>query len=365
MRVTPADLRVGWLDWRRKRFWAWVLLVLYALIGFFLVPWIARGAIVDAVHAQVGLDATLDDVDVNPFVLSARLKGFAIADRSGKKMLAFDEAYANFQLSSLFRLVWTFDEASITKPYVRIERAPDGVLNLRQLIAPSEPEPENAPPGKLVGVLVHTLALRGGSAEIEDHAAEKPFSTTLGPIDVILRDVGTIPRPGGKSLIINTEAGGRLELSGTLEVEPPHIDGHAAITGVPLAKVTAYLPPELAVAITEGTANLSFDYAISRSGTKITAKVSALEFGLDRLNVQSTAETEPRPLLSLPSLRVSGGALAWPERTVAIADVTVQGAEAHLWRDAEQRFVWQRWLGEEPPANEPAEVTVGVPEAHE
>jgi uncharacterized protein involved in outer membrane biogenesis len=365
MRVTPADLRAGWFDWRRKRFWAWVLLVLYALIGFVVVPWIARGAIVDAAHEQLGLDATLDDVDVNPFVLSARLERFALADRSGSKMLAFDDAFANFQLSSLFRWAWTFDEVTLTNPFVRIVRAEDGTANLKQLVpksAPeSEPEPE-APPSKLVGVLIHTLALRGGRAEIEDHAAENPFSTTLGPIDVVLREVGTIPRPGGKSIVIHTEAGGRLELSGTVEVDPLNVDGHAAITGVPLAKVTAYLPPELAVAVTDGTADLAFDYAIARPGKLLSAKLSSLAFGINRLHVDSTARAEPRALLNLPALKVTGGTLAWPERSVAIADVTIEGAELAAWRDADQRFVWEQWLGTPSAPEAPEAPAAGTPD---
>ena len=89
-----------------------------------------------------------------------------------------------------FQYGFTFDEVTLTNPYVRMVRAKDGSANLNQLVPRSEPEP-NAPPSELVGVLIHTLALRGGRVEFEDHGAEQPFSTTLGPIDVMLRESGS------------------------------------------------------------------------------------------------------------------------------------------------------------------------------
>ena len=73
-------LKRGWFDFRRKRFWAWILLALYALFGFVVAPLIVRSVIVSEIHSLLGLDATLDDVDINPFALTVRLEKFAIAD---------------------------------------------------------------------------------------------------------------------------------------------------------------------------------------------------------------------------------------------------------------------------------------------
>src|SRR5882672_5411732 len=118
--------REGWLDWRRKRFWAWVLLLTYAVVGFVIAPWILRGVIVNTVHDQLALKAQLDDVDMNPFALSITLKGFALEEPSGAALLKFDQLYVNFELSSLVHWAWTFGAIDVKNPFVRFERHADG-----------------------------------------------------------------------------------------------------------------------------------------------------------------------------------------------------------------------------------------------
>src|SRR5262245_17672831 len=122
MPANPANLRTGWLDWRRKRFWAWVLVALYTLIGYVVAPVIARSAIVDAVRDQLGVEATLDDVDIDPYALTIRLDGFHLADRAGGELASFRELFVNLQVSSLFRLAWTFDRIRLVDPFVYVVR---------------------------------------------------------------------------------------------------------------------------------------------------------------------------------------------------------------------------------------------------
>jgi uncharacterized protein involved in outer membrane biogenesis len=346
MPAIPADLRTGWFDWRRKRFWAWVLVALYTLFGYVIAPLIARGAVVDAVHDQLGVDATLDDVDIDPWALWVRLEGFHLADRSDAELFSFDELFVNLQLSSLFRLAWTFDEVRLVGPFLHVVRDAQGGSNLATLlaqapIAQEEPEPES-PPGEIVRVILHEVNLRGGKAQVDDHAPEPPFTTTLGPIDVTMRDLSTLPdEEGGQRIVITTEAGGRIVLTGELAMSPFSSQGRAEITGVPLAKVTSYLPTELALAVTEGKSDLSFDYTMQIADEKFAADIENLAFSINGLELIAT-DAEPRTLLELPSFRVTGGAVAWPARSVDLAEIAIDGAKIALWRDADQRFAWER-----------------------
>ena len=346
MPAIPADLRTGWFDWRRKRFWAWVLVALYTLFGYVVAPLIARGAIVDAVHDQLGVDATLDDVDIDPWALWVRLEGFHLADRSDAELLSFDELFVNLQLSSLLRFAWTLDEVRLVGPFLHVVRDAQGGSNLATLlaqapIAQEEPEPES-PPGDIVRLILHEVQLRGGKARIDDRAPEPPFTTTLGPIDVTMRDLSTLPdEEGGQRIVITTEAGGRIVLTGELAMSPFSSRGRAEITGVPLAKVTSYLPTELALAVTEGKSDLSFDYTMQIADEKFEADIENLAFSIDGLRLVAT-DAEPRTLLELPSFRVTGGAVTWPARSVDLAEISIDGAKIASWRDADLRFAWER-----------------------
>jgi hypothetical protein len=49
--VTDLFTLAPWINWRRRRFWAVIVLLVYTLAGFFLVPWVARVQIVEQVGA--------------------------------------------------------------------------------------------------------------------------------------------------------------------------------------------------------------------------------------------------------------------------------------------------------------------------
>ena len=64
--------------------------VIYGLIGFFVVPVIAKKIIVDTARERTGREVTVEEVRCNPFTLSLSIRGFSFPDRPGSTMLSFD-----------------------------------------------------------------------------------------------------------------------------------------------------------------------------------------------------------------------------------------------------------------------------------
>src|SRR5210317_1192458 len=86
------------ISWRSALVAAFIV---YTLIGFFVVPWIAEKVIVKMAYDKLGREVTVEDVRCNPFTLSLTVEGLDLPDRPGSTMLSFDELYANLQASSL------------------------------------------------------------------------------------------------------------------------------------------------------------------------------------------------------------------------------------------------------------------------
>ena len=113
-------------DWFRSwRLMSWrsaivAAVVLYALIGFFVVPWIVKSLIEKKSVELVKRQATVEKVRCNPFALSLTIEGFSLPDRPGTVLLAWDKLYANAELSSLFRWAATLKELRIENPYVAL-----------------------------------------------------------------------------------------------------------------------------------------------------------------------------------------------------------------------------------------------------
>ncbi|MCZ6675317.1 MAG: hypothetical protein O7C75_20500 [Verrucomicrobia bacterium] len=112
-----------------------VLLGLYALTGFVVVPWLARPRIVQTVAELTGRETRLDHLKLNPFTLSGTMVGFEITDTDGEKLLSFDLAHANVQaLSFLFKGEYHFKELELTHPFVRLQVNKDDSINIADLI---------------------------------------------------------------------------------------------------------------------------------------------------------------------------------------------------------------------------------------
>ena len=355
----------GWFDYRRKRFWAWVLLAAYTLFGFVIAPLIVRNVIVDQVHKQLGLAATLEDVDINPFALSARLEKFSLADPHGAKLVAFDALEANVQLSSIVNRALTFSEIRLVHPFVSVVRDQDHKFNLAALVPPDDPaaklEPESAP----FRMIIASAAIEGGRVTVVDHGGRQTYQTELGPVDLTVNNLSTLPdQEGQQTFSMQTRFGGHLEWTGRLALAPLHSEGHMALTGERLADFSAYLPNELMLSIVDGTLNLAFDYNMALRDGRIVADVSKFGLTVKDFGLAQHADAAPEAdLLRLGALELEGGHIVLPQRTVSFERVAVTQPQISLSRDAQQRFIWENlWQTTEAPAAAPL-VTVTPVEA--
>jgi uncharacterized protein involved in outer membrane biogenesis len=340
-------LKHGWFDFRRKRFWAWLLLALYTLFGFVIAPLIVRNVIVSEVHSLLGLTATLDDVDINPYALTVRLEKFSLANPKGAPLVAFDEVDINAQLSSIWNRALTLRELRIVHPFMRVERDAESRLNLTALVPPEDPnatpEPESPPPR----LIIASAVIEGGRVAVSDHSGRQPYKTELGPLDVHVSDLNTLPnRQGSQRIVVQTRAGGRLEWTGTMTVRPFAASGHVSLTGQRLPEMSAYLPADLMAAIVDGSLDAAFDYTVSIHDGATAAELANLKLALKNLGIAqpSGGNVDAAPaqdLVRLGEFVVEGGRIAWPQRSVSVRRVALVKPEFHLSRDAQQRFVWE------------------------
>jgi len=177
--------------------------VLYALIGFFVVPPIVKSQIEKRSLSVLKRQATVEKVRCNPFALSLTIEGFSLPDRPGSVLLAWDRLYANAQASSLFRWAATLKELRIEKPYVALRRFEDGKVNLLEAIEDldtREPNPEDE--RGLPRALLQHVAVIDASIDVEDRHRPEPLLWKLGPSQVELVNISTIPEREGTNDVV-------------------------------------------------------------------------------------------------------------------------------------------------------------------
>src|SRR5262245_14272770 len=91
--------------------WTAITIVTYAILGFLIAPPIVKWQLAKQVTKQLGREATIDKLSINPFALSVRVRGFLLKERSSAEpAVRFDELYANLSSASIFRLAPVLDE---------------------------------------------------------------------------------------------------------------------------------------------------------------------------------------------------------------------------------------------------------------
>ena len=332
----PLD---AWWSYRRKRFWLLVLLVVYTLAGFFLLPWIAKREVVALLESQLGLPVSLTQVRANPWALTVEAEGFAINDAEDQVLVGFDRLFVNLQLSSLINRALTLRELTLERPYGRLVRNADGTLNMQVLAPPaeadvSEPTPEE--PGQPPRLIVHQLSIGAGQIDVRDETLVSPYETRVGPVDISVRELSTLPDQTGEQRVsIATDSGTRLEWSGDIGLNPLSSSGSVSLQGPYVPLMYRYVESLLNFELVGGNIEGAFDYRLRLDPEAgLTADIQEVNWVLRDSALEQVDIDQARVrFVTLPAIELQGGALAWPERTVSIGAVVITDPEIRIWRN--------------------------------
>jgi hypothetical protein len=324
------------------------VVVVYTLVGFFLVPWLVEKNATDVIADTFGAELRIEKVAFNPFVLSLRVNGIELEDPSGAPFLRVAEVFANFQLSSLFRRAWTFDEVRFDAPEVFLARAGNRELNAG-FLATQRPDAEGAEAqeaseSELPRLLIFDFAINESVINWSDEVPVDPVVTRFGPVNIAIAELNTLPdRSGQQEVVITTATNGTLAWSGSLSLNPPVSEGHASIKGSHFPLTSAYLKHEAGFEVVDGTVDLELDYAISVGNDgAFDASVANLKLSVHDVLIstfnQAFGINEPdREVLRLPLMMLSGGTFDLQERRASAQALSVDDAIVSLYRDVAGR----------------------------
>jgi len=327
-----------WLDPHRKRFWAVVLLALYTLAGFFLVPLLVKSLIVATARDDLGREATVERVRFNPYVLSLEINGFALNDPDGVTHARFDRFFVNMQLSGLFRWAWTFREISLEGFDLLLERYAVGDSRLTRLLAdqaaraaPDEERTDDS--GGLPRLLVQDLAFKEGLIRFHDDVPVDPVDLEFGPIDVSVQALNTLPdRSGQQAVNVSLPGGATVSWNGSIELAPLKTEGTFVVEGSDLDQTIAYLKAVLPLKAMQATLSLQTQYRVSElEDGSLAAELDGLD--VDLSDFAMTGLEPATEFVAFPSLQLSGGTLRYPENTVNFSSIRLSDPQFVTWLD--------------------------------
>lgn len=315
---------------------------LYALAGFYLLPYLVRSKLPVLLAEKTGQQAQLQTVRFNPFKFVFELQGFSLSAPDSKTLIAFEAFAVDLNAwASLTEQAAVLDSVVLLKPVANIDRHADGSFNFSGMLskegeAPKDEKDQHNPP-----LTIHKLAIQEGQVVWQDSVSGQQQTETLTPINLTVNELTT--QSGSRAafdLGLGLASGGHLNWQGDLEVAQFASKGRFSVEQLVLPKVwQLFLQDLLPVEIADGLLSLQTEYeaALGDSGLALSIHNGAID--VKQLGVAEKGKTDE--LLAIPSVAVRGIAADLKQRRVSVTSLSSNDARIKAWLQQDGKINYQ------------------------
>ncbi|HKQ12266.1 MAG TPA: DUF748 domain-containing protein [Steroidobacteraceae bacterium] len=312
-------------------------IVVYALVGFFLVPHLLRTNAQEYVANDLGRSLALGEVSFNPFTFRLAVHDAVLSEKAGDPIASFKQLVVNAELASIWQRAVVLKEVQLDAPDVNLIVDRDASINLARLApAKSESQPEPAPAAAdepLPRIRIGRLAVNDGRVDFEDRTRPEPFTATLSPIRFALDDFQTdLNHENAYQFAARSSAGETLAWSGSFTAQPLGSHGQFTVGQLRAQTIESYLQGQLPVRLVDGTLSFAGTYQLSLHPTL------ALDVGLPEVSFENFAAAEQidaQPIAVVPKLHVAGAQFSFGPRSVRVDKVDIEGARVRASRESD------------------------------
>ena len=341
------------------------LIALYALAGFFLLPYLIQTYGVPAAAEHLKRPVVIREVAFNPFTLSLRLNGLEVLETNQVPILGLEEFVVNLRATTVCGQTLGFDEIRFVMPFVAAKVSRDGKLNLLALVPPPDDtatpaQPEPGQPKKMMPLEIGLLEISKAIVEYRDESKPRPISMDIVPIDITLRNFST--RQGSENAYAFTAEIGKgeaLAWEGTVSLEPVESDGKVSVSGVKLKTLYQAVQDRFQFDMQQGTLALSAIYHFDLRGQAPRATVKD-----GKLSVRDLAVGErglPESLVTIPVADIEGIQFDLEKHTVRVGKVHTAEAQFDTWLDTGGTLNLQALFAPAESGGQPAAESIAAP----
>jgi len=279
-----------------------VLIVLFGLVGYFVLPGLIKSKFESLVAEKLGRKLSIEAIEISPYSLEATVRGLKLSERDGTTpFVAFETLYANVQAESIFRLAPVVREVKLGKPYVHLVREEGKRFNFSDILELIDSQPPSDEPARFS---VNNIAIEGGRIEFDDRPEK--IVHTVSDLRVGVPFVSNLPS--------QIEVFVEPLLSASIDGAPLHIGGKARPfhdtleasvdldhENIDLARLVTYIPFEPRFKLPSAKLDLHLNASFVQpkdAAPRLIAK------GTIALKALELTELDGKPLVKLPQLDV-------------------------------------------------------------
>ena len=327
-----------------------ILVVLYAISGFFILPLIVKPLVIDTVTEKLERQSQLEAIEFNPFTLSITLKGFSISGKHTDKLLGFDLLTLNLQAFPLMQKTISFDEIIINKPEVSVLILANGEFNFQDIIVKnttpdSDVDSENTNEAAWI-LSIDKFRHNEGIINFSDLNRETAYHHKIKEINVALDDFSTKAGDNNMHHVkAKTSQGTELNWHGKFSLSPFKSSGDISFVS-PLQVISDYLQQRILFNITEGTLKLDSHYDFNFAGEQPQFIINNLIASISNLEIRRTEDN--KKIIASDVLSLDLEQLNSSDKKILVNSISNEGSFIDVNRnklsqfDIEEVFVLQK-----------------------
>jgi uncharacterized protein involved in outer membrane biogenesis len=331
---------------RKIAIWALSIFVAIGILGAVVAPYVLRRVLSNQLTAKLHRPATIEQVLINPYAMTAAIRGLLIKERDGTATaFSFDELFINLELLSVFRAGLVLKEVRLTKPYINVVRDEDLKYNFQDLIDEFTSGPPGGPTPRFS---VSNIQISDGKIDFDDRPERTQHNIT--GIHLGLPFISSLPshsdifvKPAFSALVNGTP----VEIKG--DAKPFHGSHESIIQlhidDLQIPKYLEYSPVKLNFTVPSGRIDGQLTAAFkSAEGQEATLAITG-ELALRDLIMKESGDT---PLFSLPIFDVGIDSLRIFSRNASLKTIKAQGLELYIKRDRDGQINFARLVETQP-----------------
>jgi uncharacterized protein DUF748 len=317
---------------RKILWWIGGLIAAFAVIGFFIVPPIAKAKLEEALSNALHRKVTVEQVRVNPFAPSATLRGFLVRERQGDTPFAsFDELYVNIGWTSIFRIAPVLEQITLTKPQLRVVRNADQTYNFQDLLDEFLARPKNNDP--IPEFALFNIQLQEGTIDFDDRAANRKHAITELKIGIPF--ISSLPTHVKINVLPELSAKVNGALFAVKGDSLPFVETRTTsvkldLDAFDITRLVEYVPANPRPKVGAGLLDAHLAIAFEQPKGKVPQiKVR----GAAALREVAAQDLEGRPALAWKRLGIELNEVEPLAPRVALKSIRLEGLDLHVWRD--------------------------------
>ncbi len=342
-----------------RRHWIGVtgvlVLILYSVLGMFAGPVVVKKVVVNSLR-NVGLDAVLGRVRINPFTLAISVHGLSARDAAAKPLASFAEMVINFRAASLWRQAVLLDELTVDGPEIFFEVDADGKNNVSKLFgAPRKSESGTMRFG------VERMSINGGRVSYSAKSSSVPFAVSLNNVAISLAGFDSAGQKFAEFTVdAETQDEERLSCSGKVGINPFRAETKIKLDQIQLAGIWRYFGLRPGWSVAAGRGNAAGSILADASKTPAQWNVEAEQLSLRDVEIRMDESGEL--LAAVPEFVMEAGKVIGAQKSVSIAGASVNNCTLFLRRKSGEAGAYYEFAGkaeELSPVMPPEEAAVG------